>query len=166
MRQLDIVKVETSEQDSSLSSPSDELCKCKKSGHQFLDKVINQTHVETLPCLPITWKCNQFYEFILIWISIKMYTHIFKTNTLVWKQERKYISKQGPKFCGSTVWLRQWGKSFWNYSHRFKMRYGVEQQESGIQQVLLFTNWNWEYPQGTFLDHGQCKKPATDLKKK
>lgn len=65
MRAIEYSKVEIHKQDSSVSSSSEKVCNLKKLCLQFLDKVVDQAHVETLLSLPVTWKYTKhLYEFI------------------------------------------------------------------------------------------------------
>lgn len=41
--------------------------------------------------IPNTWKYTiKIYKFILIWANEYMDTYIFKTNSFIWKQEKKF----------------------------------------------------------------------------
>lgn len=65
LRQLGVVEVEISQQDSSLRASSHKICYLEKLCRQFLDKVTDQAHVKHFPLLQTrgnTWV--QLCEFI------------------------------------------------------------------------------------------------------
>lgn len=75
LRQLGVVEAEISEQDSSLRASSHKICYLEKLCRQFLDKVTDQAHVETLPSVPNTLK--YMGSALRIYINVNKYEYTF-----------------------------------------------------------------------------------------
>lgn len=86
LRQLDVVEVEISEQDSSLRPSSHNICYLEKLCRQFLDKVTDQVHVEMLPSVPNTWKRTG--SALWIYINVNKYEYTYLKQTIWFKKKK------------------------------------------------------------------------------